>query len=119
MPIALSFFLASGSILALIFVLVKIRKRQIQTADAVFWFLLALVFVVLALFPRIAFFLAGALGVESPANFIFLCVLAVLFVKVLLQSVEVARLRTRLSQLAQSVALDSAVDEREQSRIGE
>lgn len=105
MPIVLSVFLAFGSLLSLGFVLLKIRKKQIQTADAVFWFLLALVFVVLALFPQIAFLLSDFLGIESPANFIFLCALAVLFIKVLLQSVEISKLRTRLSQLTQEVAL--------------
>ena len=105
MTLSLSVFLAVGAVCALAFVLVKIRKGQIQTADAVFWFLLAAAFVVLAIFPRIAYWCSELLGVESPANFIFLCVVAILFVKVLLQSVEIARVKSKLASLTQEVAL--------------
>ncbi len=105
MALPLSVFLAVGAASALAFVLAKIRKGQVQTADAVFWFLFAAALVLLALFPAIAFWCADALGIESPANFIFLCVVAILFVKVLLQSVEIARLKGRLAALVQEVAL--------------
>ncbi len=105
MPSVLSLFLAVGAILALVFVLLKIRKSQIQTADAVFWFLLAAALVVMAIFPQIAFWCAGVLGIESPANFIFLCAVAILFIKVLLQSAEIAKLKGKLIQLAQETAL--------------
>ncbi len=43
--------LIAGAILALIYVVVKIRHNQLATSDAVFWFLLALVLIVMALFP--------------------------------------------------------------------
>lgn len=108
MSLALSLFLLAGALAALAFVLVKIRKGQIQTADAVFWFILAACFVVLAAFPRIAFWCADLLGVESPANFIFLCVMGILFVKVLLQSVQIAGLKAKVTALAQQMALGDA-----------
>ena len=44
--------LIAGAILALIYVVVKIRHNQLATSDAVFWFLLALVLIVMALFPQ-------------------------------------------------------------------
>lgn len=103
-------FLASTAVLALVFVVVKIRKGQIQTSDAVFWFFFAVCLVLLAVFPQIAFWLTGMLGIESPANFIFLCVVGILFVKMLMQSVEIARLNDRVNQLAQKIAL-SEIDE--------
>lgn len=105
MSLTLLAFLAVGAAAALAFVLVKIRKGQVQTADAVFWFLFAVALVVLAIFPSIAFWCAGVLGIESPANFIFLCVVGVLFIKVLLQSAEIARIKGKLVQLTQEVAL--------------
>lgn len=110
MPVTLSVFLVFGAVLALAFVLYKIRKGQVQTADAVFWFLLAAILVLLAVFPQIAFWCADALGIESPANFIFLCMVGVLFAKLLLQSVEIARLKAKLTQLVQEVALREVDD---------
>lgn len=64
--------LIAGAILALIYVVVKIRHNQLATSDAVFWFLLALVLIVMALFPQVVYFFSNALGFESPANFVFL-----------------------------------------------
>lgn len=46
--------LIAGAILALIYVVVKIRHNQLATSDAVFWFLLALVLIVMALFPSLS-----------------------------------------------------------------
>lgn len=112
MPVTLSAFLVLGAAIALAFVLYKIRKGQVQTADAVFWFVLAAILVFLAVFPQMAFWCAGVLGIESPANFIFLCAAGILFAKVLLQSVEIAKLKTRLSQMAQQIALDDHERER-------
>lgn len=104
-------FLASAAVVALLFVVLKIRKGQVQTSDAVFWFFFATCLVVLAVFPQIAYWCAGLLGIESPANFIFLCVVGILFVKVLMQSVEIARLKDRVNQLAQNIALSETSEE--------
>ena len=48
--------LVIGAILALAYVVVKIRHNQLATADAVFWFVLALVLIIMAIFPQIVYF---------------------------------------------------------------
>lgn len=63
--------LIAGAILALIYVVVKIRHNQLATSDAVFWFLLALVLIVMALFPQLVYLFSNALGFESPAQLCF------------------------------------------------
>ena len=104
--------LIAGAILALIYVVVKIRHNQLATSDAVFWFLLALVLIVMALFPpRVS----NALGFESPANFVFLCMLAIVIFRQLTVSVENARLRNKIVQLTQTMALSGTCDSVEES----
>lgn len=105
MGVGLRIVLVAGAVLLLSFVLNKIRRSQLQTSDAVFWFILAGCLVVLAVFPQIAYWLAGVLGVISAANLIFLAVVAVLLVKQLMDSVQLARLRSRLIELTQEEAL--------------
>lgn len=104
-------FLIAGAIFALTYVVVKIRHHQLATADAVFWFLFALILIVIAIFPQIVFFFSNLLGFESPANFVFLCLLVVVIYRQLSVSVENARLRTKLTQLTQSVALSQVSNE--------
>lgn len=108
MGVGLRVTLILGAIALLGFVLNKIRRSQLQTSDAVFWFVLAGCLVVLAVVPQIAYWLSDVLGVLSTANLIFLVVVAVLLVKLLTGSVELARLRSRLTELTQEEALRQA-----------
>lgn len=103
--------LIAGAIFALTYVAVKIRHHQLATADAVFWFLFALTLIIVSIFPQIVFFFSNLLGFESPANLVFLCLLIVVIYRQLSASVENARLRTKLTQLTQSVALSQVPDE--------
>lgn len=105
--------LVVGAVLALAYVVVEIRHSQLATSDAVYWFLFALVLIVMALFPQIVYSLSHILGFESPANFVFLCVLAVVIFRQLTASVENARLRSKVVQLTQVIALSRALDETE------
>lgn len=102
--------LIAGAVLALAYVVVKIRHNQLATSDAVFWFLLALLLIVMAIFPQIVYFFSNALGFESPANFVFLCMLAIVIFRQLTISVENARLRSKITQLTQVIALSRSCD---------
>ena len=50
------------------------------------------------------------LGIESPANFVFLCILAVVIYRQLTMAVEHARLRNKITQLTQVIALSRMDD---------
>lgn len=98
------------AICAFAYILRKIRKSEITIADSTFWFLFAVSLVLLALFPQIAFFFSEALQIQSPSNFVFLYVIAVLVIREFLSTVELAKLRARLTTLTQREALDDLRD---------
>lgn len=102
--------LIAGAVLALAYVVVKIRHNQLTTSDAVFWFLFALALIVMAIFPQIIYGFSSVLGIESPANFVFLCMLAVVIYRQLIMAVEHARLRNKITQLTQVIALSRMDD---------
>lgn len=108
--------LICGAFVTLVYVVLKIRSHQIATSDAVFWFIFVLCLLLLAIAPGIAFFFSDALGIMSPANFVFLCIAAVLVYRELLMTVKVARLQSKLSLLTQTVALQSAVNSNDDER---
>ena len=87
------------------FILYKIRKFEIKIADSTFWFLFAASLVLLAIVPQIAFFFAELLGIESPSNFVFLYVIAVMVIREFVSTAEISKLRSRLTALAQKEAL--------------
>ena len=101
----LRLFLLLCAVASLVMALRKIRKSKIQVADALFWFFFAGSFVVLAAFPQIAYAVSGLLGFDSPSNFIFLYVIAVLVMREFSLTLQVARLRAKLNGLVQEIAL--------------
>lgn len=105
MSLSLRIFLVAAAVLTLVFVLRKIRKSQIRTADAIFWFFLMLCLAILAVFPGIAFWCSNLLGVESPVNFVFLAIIAILLIKEFITSLEMVELKVKLTQLIQAEAL--------------
>lgn len=90
---------------ALAFVLWKIRKKQLLMADSVFWFIFALLTVILAIFPQVAFFFSNLLGVQSPSHLVFLGFIALLIVKEVNASVQISSLRNQVADLVQEEAL--------------
>lgn len=105
MSLVFRIVLIIGAIVVFAFVLRKIRRSEIKVADSTFWFLFALSFVILAIFPQIAFFFAELLGMEAPANFVYLYVIAVLILHNFSTSVELSKARSKITLLIQESAL--------------
>lgn len=94
-------------------ILRKIRRSEVTIADSTFWFLFALSLVLMGVFRQIPFFFAGIFGIESPANFVFAYVIAVLILREFYSTVEISQLRARVRGLAQKEALRKMVVESE------
>lgn len=112
MQLGLRILLIVGAIAMLAFVLGKIRNSQLKTSDAVFWFLFAGCLVVISIFPQIVYWAAALVGIQSPANLVFLLVFIILIVKLLLSSVETAQLKSKLNTLVEYEALRDTTRER-------
>lgn len=107
MSLGLRLLLIAGSLFMVAFVLRRIRKSQMQMEDSVFWIFLALLLVVMSLFPGIVETIAGWIGVQSPANLVFLVIVFLLLYKLFSLVGKVATMQRKLTQLAQRYALDA------------
>ena len=90
----------------LCYVFKKIRSAQVQISSTVFWILFMFVLVIVSIFPGILINVAYRIGVESPANFVFLSIIFVLLLKVFSLSLHVSKLQHQIQQLTQTVVLD-------------
>lgn len=97
-----------GAVLTFCLILRKIRQNEVTIADSTFWFLFALSLVLMGVFRCIPFFFANLFGIESPANFVFLYVIAVLVIREFYTTVEVSQLRAKMRSLVQNEALADA-----------
>ena len=104
--ILLRVLLLAVSLGALVFVLVKIRKSQVQIDNAVFWILFMLVLVAVSVFPNIIIYLSSWIGIESPANFVFLCIIFLLLIKVFLLSLHASKQQYQIQKLTQMVVIN-------------
>ena len=93
------------ALIVLAFMIRRVKKSEIHAADTVFWFLLIACFLLIALVPQIAYFLSDLIGFESPSNLVFLFVVAVLFLREFISTLEIAKLREKLYTLTQEIAL--------------
>ena len=94
-----------GSLLALWIVVKRVRKSKIRVADSVYWVLCAVLMLLFAIFPQIAFFFSGLLGFLSPSNFVFCMIIALMLIKLFNLSCDVSRLTDMAEQIAQELAL--------------
>lgn len=113
MSLLFSATLLISALLIFWLILRKIRRSEVTIADSTFWFLFALSLVLMGVFRQIPFFFAGIFGIESPANFVFAYVIAVLILREFYSTVEISQLRARVRGLAQKEALRKMVVESE------
>lgn len=105
MNLVLRIVLIVGSLIALWIVVRRVRKSKIRVADSVYWVLCAVLLLLFAFFPQIAFFFSRLLGFLSPSNFVFCMIIALMLVKLFNLSCDVSRLTDKVEQLAQELAL--------------
>jgi len=106
MNLELRVILIAASVLMITAVVLRIRKSKFQIHDGIFWFLLSLLFLVMSIFPQLAIRLSGLIGVESPANLVFLGILSLLLVKNFLLSIKVSQLESNLLKLTQRMVVE-------------
>jgi len=111
MSTELRILLIIASVIMVTAVVLKIRKSKFQIHDGLFWFLLSLLLLVLSIFPQIIIRVSTLLGVESPANFVFLCILALMLIKNFLLSTKISLLEYKLVELSQRVAIENITEQ--------
>ena len=119
MTTTLRFFLVIASVLTVIWILRKIRKMKVKMEDAISWLVFSALIIVLAIFPEISYWLSKLLGIESPANLVFLFVICLLLEKIFTLSIITSQLEEKVSILSAEVALRSQDDKKRINEVKE
>jgi hypothetical protein len=75
-----------------------------QIDDALFWIVVSIHLVFVSIFPGIASFFSKLVGIESPANAVFLVIIFLLLTKLFGLSVQVSQLNQKIRALSQEMA---------------
>jgi hypothetical protein len=108
-----------GTALMLGVVLELVRRRRLVERYALLWMVVALVLLVLAVWTQLLSWLTKTVGIDVPANFLFLAAFGVGFVLLLHFSVATSRLSEETKILGQEVArLDAELRARSSNGAG-
>lgn len=91
--------------LVVIFVLLLLRTRRLREKYAAIWLVLAVMVLVLAVFPDLALWVAEVVGVETPVNLLFSSAIVVLLAVCIQLSSEVSALEEETRTVAEELAL--------------
>jgi hypothetical protein len=108
-----------GSLGTLIFLFELLRRRHLREKYAVLWGAVALVSLLIAIFPGILTRLSDLVGVEVPANLLFFLASLLLLMASMQHSVELGRMEERTRTLAEEVALLRMEQQRLAERLPE
>ena len=94
-----------GSLITLTLLFELMRRRRLREKYAVFWALVALLTLLVAIFPQLLSMAADLVGVAVPANLLFFLASMLLLVVSIQHSYELGRLEDRTRTLAEELAL--------------
>ena len=97
MSIILRILLLAASVVTSMWILWKIRKNSVKQEDALFWICFAIMLALLGVFPN--------LGVQSPANFVFMVIIAALLEKIFTLSIQQSFLESKMEIMAAELAI--------------
>lgn len=115
MTTGMRIFLIIGSLMSCAYVLRRIRKSKMKMENSLFWIFFSVILVILGLFPGIADWFAGLLGVKSTVNLVYLIIIFLLVIKVFLQDQKNAKTEAQIIYLTQTYAIDKEEAEQHES----
>lgn len=106
MSIYLRICLVVISMLSMLNIMKRVRRYKLQIEYSIFWIVFSVLLIIIAIFPKIMFWMSELLGIQSPANMVFLLVIFILFIKTFNLTLEISRLQYKMQELVQKIALD-------------
>lgn len=102
------FFLVFAAVIVLL-VLAQVRNQNMKEKYAALWLIVSAVIILLVLFPRLLFFFADLIGIESPVNLLFLLSIIMLIGVCLHLTAALSKMGEDVRVLAEEVAIMRAI----------
>ncbi len=117
MSLTLRVVLILVSLIAFVYIVVKIRNSKMQIEYALFWIILSIMMMVMAIFPQILYWLTGKLGFMSTSNLVYLIIIGILLLKVFMMTIEVSDLEQKVQNLVQELALNEKQHKEDKAEV--
>lgn len=91
--------------ISFIFMMHQIRKSRLLIRESLFWFFFSALLILMAIFPHIISSLSHFFGIDTPANFVFLFIIALLISRIFKMTIQVSVLNERIDELTRVIAI--------------
>ena len=105
MSFQLQVTIALAVTIAMIVMVLMVRKKRVELRDTLIWFLVGSGVLVFAIFPGLMIWLSNAMGIADPVNMLFFVGFFFLLVIIFTLTVTVSRMSRKIKDLAQEMAL--------------
>lgn len=102
------FFLVFAAVIVLL-VLAQVRSQNMKEKYAALWLIVSAIIILLVIFPRMLFFFADLIGIESPVNLLFLLSIIMLIGVCLHLTSALSKMGEDVRVLAEEVAIMCAI----------
>ncbi len=106
MSIMLRVLLIAMSVISSFYVIWRIRNSKMQIEYALFWIIMAVLMIIMSVFPQIVYWITGKMGMMSPANVVYLFIIAILLIKSFMMTIELSSLENKFKDLTQQIAIN-------------
>ncbi len=117
MSIMLRVLLITMSVLSLFYVISKIRNSKMQIEYSIFWILMSFVMIIMSVFPEIVYWITTTMRMISPANVVYLFIIAILLVKSFMMTIEISKLEDKVKDLVQQIGINEKIQKEIQDEV--
>ena len=107
MSIILRILLIVLSVVSLLYCAKKIRKSKMKTDYSLFWIFFSGLLFLTSIVPQITIWISSLLGIDSPANFIFLSIIFLLLFHSFYLTLKISRVEDILESLVSDISIKS------------
>lgn len=108
-----------AALLAVLYIVHKIRIKEIELRYCLLWMLLGIGIIVFACFPQFTEWLAHKIGIFQPVNMLFFAGFCFMLPIIFSLSVAVSKLSNKVKRLTQEIALLQEKERKEKDEIME
>ncbi|HCJ09224.1 MAG TPA: DUF2304 domain-containing protein [Lachnospiraceae bacterium] len=109
--------LITMSVLSLFYVISKIRNSKMQIEYSIFWILMSFVMIIMSVFPEIVYWITTTMRMISPANVVYLFIIAILLVKSFMMTIEISKLEDKVKDLVQQIGINEKIQKEIQDEV--
>lgn len=112
MNFRLQLIVAAVIVLAMIYIINKIRKKQVELKYVLTWFAVGIIYLLFDLIPQLQIWVSNLLGITVPQNMLIFLALGLILVILFGQTVIVSNQSNQIKRLIQEVGvLNAEIDE--------